>query len=501
MSSDIFNTDLTRTLPPALKQDRTMQALSQGIARELRDMARMIHNNIIYARIDELPERLLDILAYDLHIDWYDYDYPVEAKRNLVKTSVKVHRKLGTVYAVETALSAVHPDSKIEEWFDYGGKPFYFRVRVNGDANVRIDLKDIIKKIFLYKRMTAHLETICIEYRIFIVIYYRTRVQARIKFWPRQNVPVLYLDGMWKLDGSWKLCGYEKDENIDFYPVHVTGRTEAVVCLRARTGGFFKITLSCCFQDLMRYRNAVRARVKFWPRQNVPVLYIDGMWKLDGSWKLCGYEKDENIDFYPVHVTGRTEAVVCLRARTGGFFKITLSCCFQDLMRYRNAARARGKFWPRQNLPILQLDGDWKLDGVWKLCGYPKDKEVRLYPVHVTGRIPFGVGCRGKAKGEANIRLRAKASYIQCLRMATEVYMRRPLKHLLLDGSWQPDGSHPLIHYDHANGGYYPLKAIALSAARVKVDTLEAHVRIHSYLDGGWLLYGGRKLNGGIYKL
>lgn len=416
MSSDIFNTDLTRTLPPALKQDRTMQALSQGIAQELRDTARMIHNNIIYARIDELPERLLDILAYDLHIDWYDYDYPVEAKRNLVKTSVKVHRKLGTVYAVETALSAVHPDSKIEEWFDYGGKPFYFRIRVNGDANVRIDLKDIIKKIFLYKRMTAHLETICIEYRIFIVIYYRTRVKARIKVWPRQNVPVLYLDGMWKLDGSWKLCGYEKDENIDFYPVHVTGRTEAVVCLRARTGGFFKITLSCCFQDLMRYRNAARARVKF---------------------------------------------------------------------------------WPRQNLPILQLDGDWKLDGVWKLCGYPKDKEVRLYPVHVTGRIPVGVGCRGKAKGEANIRLRAKASYIQCSRMATEVYMRRPLK----DGSWQPDGSHPLIHYDHANGGYYPLKAIALSAARVKVDTLEAHVKIHSYLDGGWLLYGGRKLNGGIYEL
>lgn len=417
---DIFTVNFADHLPGALKQDPKIKAIAEALTKEALTVSREIENVLIYSRIDELPEALIDILAYDMHVDWYDYSFPLKVKRDTVKGSVKVHKKMGTAYATKTALEAVYPDSEIEEWFDYGGKPFYFRIRLNGDSNPRINLKDIIEKVYMYKRLSAHLETICIEYRIFIVIYYRTRVKARIKVWPRQNVPVLYLDGMWKLDGSWKLCGYEKDENIDFYPVHVTGRTEAVVCLRARTGGFFKITLSCCFQDLMRYRNAARARVKF---------------------------------------------------------------------------------WPRQNLPILHLDGDWKLDGVWKLCGYPKDKEVRLYPVHVTGRIPFGVGCRGKAKGEANIRLRAKASYIQCSRMATEVYMRRPLKHLLLDGSWQPDGSHPLIHYDHANGGYYPLKAIALSAARVKVDTLEAHVRIHSYLDGGWLLYGGRKLNGGIYKL
>ena len=94
-----------------------------------------------------------------------------------------------------------------------------------------------------------------------------------------------------------------------------------------------------------------------------------------------------------------------------------------------------------------------------------------------------------------------KASYIQFTQMVTEVYMRRPLKHLLLDGSWIMDGSHPLIHYDHANGGYYPLKTNSLSVARIKVNTSEAHVRIHSYLDGGWRLYGGRNLNGGIYEL
>ena len=159
MNNDIFSMDLTRTLPPALKQDVTMRALSQAIAGELQENARLICNNIIYARIDELPEKLLDILAYDLHIDWYDYDYPVEVKRDLIKTSVKVHKKLGTVYAVETALGALHPRSEIEEWFDYGGEPFYFRIVLDvSQSRVRADSGRVIRTVKMYKRLTAHIE-------------------------------------------------------------------------------------------------------------------------------------------------------------------------------------------------------------------------------------------------------------------------------------------------------------------------------------------------------
>lgn len=164
MNNNIYNIDLTRTLPPILKQDKTMQALSTVIAEELQETARMISNNVIYAKLDELPENLLDILAYDLHVDWYDYGYPIEVKRELVKTSIKVHRKMGTVYAVETVIRAVHQDSRIEEWFDYEGEPFHFKVIVNaGNSNVKIDMNDLIKKINHYKRLSAHLDSINIE--------------------------------------------------------------------------------------------------------------------------------------------------------------------------------------------------------------------------------------------------------------------------------------------------------------------------------------------------
>ena len=184
MNNDIFNVDLTRTLPPVLKNDPKMQALSQVIAKELQENARQIKNNVIYARIDELPEKLLDVLAYDLHIDWYDYDYPVQVKRDLIKTSVRVHKKLGTVYAVETALGALHPRSEIEEWFDYGGEPFYFRIVLDvSESRVQADSGKIIRTVNIYKRLTAHLEGLYYQCGVIVEVsarteYFRFRTSA-----------------------------------------------------------------------------------------------------------------------------------------------------------------------------------------------------------------------------------------------------------------------------------------------------------------------------------
>ena len=157
--NDIKNTDFLNTFPPALKEDESMLALGQLIAEELHITACETQKNIIYANIDTLPECWLDILAYDLHIDWYDYDYPIEAKRAIVKDSVKIHQRLGTKAAVEMALGGIHPQSEIEEWFTYGGEPYKFRIILDTThSRVKADYEEIVKTIDVYKRLTAHLD-------------------------------------------------------------------------------------------------------------------------------------------------------------------------------------------------------------------------------------------------------------------------------------------------------------------------------------------------------
>lgn len=75
-NEDFYSADFTNSLPPALKNDPDMMALAQTISAQLQTTAAEIRKNIIYARIDELDEATLDVLAYDLHVDWYDYCLP-----------------------------------------------------------------------------------------------------------------------------------------------------------------------------------------------------------------------------------------------------------------------------------------------------------------------------------------------------------------------------------------------------------------------------------------
>ena len=160
-NNDIYSIDFTRSLPTALKNDPKMIALAKTIAEQLQINARLIEKNIIYARIDELEEQMLDILAYDLHIDWYEYSDPIEIKRATIKDSVKVHRKLGTKYAVETAIGAVFPGTKVEEWFDYGGDPYRFRISIDATGGISEESqKEIEKRIKFYKNLRSWLDMI-----------------------------------------------------------------------------------------------------------------------------------------------------------------------------------------------------------------------------------------------------------------------------------------------------------------------------------------------------
>lgn len=161
MSNNIYDIDLTRMLPSSLKQDKDMLALANIIGKELQKTCKSAKESIIYARIDELKENVLDILAYDLHVDWYDYSYPIKVKRALIKDSVKVHKKLGTKYAIETALGNLHPNSYIEEWFEYDGEPFSFRIILDTtNSRVGAGYSEIAKAVNTYKRKSVHMDNV-----------------------------------------------------------------------------------------------------------------------------------------------------------------------------------------------------------------------------------------------------------------------------------------------------------------------------------------------------
>lgn len=164
MNNTVYDIDFTRALPDPLKNDDTMLALGRAIAGELQENIRMSRLAIIYARLDELDEGILDILARDLHVDWYEDTYPIEAKRQVIKDSVKVHKRLGTKYAMVTALGSVFPHTEVQEWYEYGGTHHRFRIILDfTSAKAPADIFQVLRTQQFYKRLTAHLDEIIVQ--------------------------------------------------------------------------------------------------------------------------------------------------------------------------------------------------------------------------------------------------------------------------------------------------------------------------------------------------
>jgi phage tail P2-like protein len=148
--SSIYEADFLATLPPVLKNDTTILAIASAAAAELVGLLDEVPAPVIYARIGELPEILLDLLAYDFKVDWYDQSYDVATKRALIADNVKVHKRLGTKWAVRRVVETYFGEGALWEWFEYGGDPFHFLIvsttDISGETyNQFIKLLNIVK--------------------------------------------------------------------------------------------------------------------------------------------------------------------------------------------------------------------------------------------------------------------------------------------------------------------------------------------------------------------
>lgn len=157
-----MTSDLLKLLPHSLRQDPVLVAIAEAAEIQLKQAyqeAEVISNLV---NIDKIPEELLDLLAFEKHVDFYQANLPISQKRNIVKSSISLHRKKGTPAALHLVFDKLALDSKLKEWFQYGGEPFYFKIEVNiKDKSVSEEtLSALIRMVNEYKNVRSHLEKI-----------------------------------------------------------------------------------------------------------------------------------------------------------------------------------------------------------------------------------------------------------------------------------------------------------------------------------------------------
>ena len=157
--------DLYKMLPMFMKEDKFDKLLAQGVSNLFQRLAVDIDRTVIIGRIDKLNEAELDQLAQDWNVFWYLKSASLEQKRELIKDSSLVFRRLGTVWAVEKVMNSYLPESELKEWFDYDGDPHHFRFVTNNTDILRTDIDAFLFILEKVKRKSQWLEGIILELR------------------------------------------------------------------------------------------------------------------------------------------------------------------------------------------------------------------------------------------------------------------------------------------------------------------------------------------------
>lgn len=147
-------------LPDSIKKDPFIVALGEAVEIELKEAYREAESMSDFSNVNALSEDLLDYIAYQKHVDFYDYTLPLETKRKLVKESAYFHRIKGTPKAVEMLIETVFGDGKVVEWFEYEGVPGYFKVITNNTSVTNELAEQFIRVLDSAKRKSAWLEKV-----------------------------------------------------------------------------------------------------------------------------------------------------------------------------------------------------------------------------------------------------------------------------------------------------------------------------------------------------
>jgi len=150
---------MIKELTPSSIKD--LQYLVDTFDTSFEEIQNQIINALILPRIDAITdENLLDLLAWQLHIEGYELATTIGQKISMIKNAFLLHKYKGTPYAIKQVFASLGITAELQEWFEYGGNPYMFKVLLDtviSDEETYIKLANLINE---YKNIRSWLDSI-----------------------------------------------------------------------------------------------------------------------------------------------------------------------------------------------------------------------------------------------------------------------------------------------------------------------------------------------------
>lgn len=152
-------------LPPNLQdvQARALGAAWDKAFRRLVDYAERV--SMTFAFVMELDEEMADHLCLSLDIKGYKADLSLQKKRLLIRSALLNYSRMGTKAALEDAVGIIHGGTTVQENWEYGGQPYFFRVAVDAGQEKVAEkpVGRLLDTIMEYKNARSWLQGITVD--------------------------------------------------------------------------------------------------------------------------------------------------------------------------------------------------------------------------------------------------------------------------------------------------------------------------------------------------
>ena len=167
---NFYDGEIKDILPSNLMEDPAAQAFSYALREGTRLLNRYTQLCYVYCSIDTAPNDVVDLLAKELRTQYYSDALELDVKRGLVRNTLIWYMTAGTPAAVEELVGIVFGEGEVAEWFEYGGKPYWFKIKTNAilTEDMNTFFSDMIRRV---KNTRSHIEAIEIHRTIEQTIY------------------------------------------------------------------------------------------------------------------------------------------------------------------------------------------------------------------------------------------------------------------------------------------------------------------------------------------
>jgi phage tail P2-like protein len=153
-------------VPSSIRDDPQVIAACEAIDQELAamyDCMGSVPGGILFwPFVEQQVPPLLDILMWEMHVDiWQNIEgdpLTTEKKQELISQSIDWHQHKGTKWVVNEMLKTVFAQGRVTEWYEYGGRPFFFRIVTEDEVVDPTKLKNVLDAIYAVKNVRSWLD-------------------------------------------------------------------------------------------------------------------------------------------------------------------------------------------------------------------------------------------------------------------------------------------------------------------------------------------------------